>query len=159
MTDDSYVVTRTADIKAEPKVIYEQLANFRNWQSWSPWEGLDPELHRTYSGAASGVGATYTWSGNRKAGQGQMQIADAAEPGRVQIDLRFEKPFKAQNEIVIAVEPVGDHSHVTWTMTGQKTFATKVMGLFKSMDAMIGPDFERGLAQLKVVTEQGADTA
>jgi hypothetical protein len=27
------------------------------------------------------------------------------------------------------------------------------MGLFKSMDALIGPDFEKGLAQLKAHTE------
>ncbi len=38
-------------------------------------------------------------------------------------------------------------------MTGKKTFMTRVMGLFKSMDSMIGPDFERGLQKLKAVTE------
>ncbi len=30
----------------------------------------------------------------------------------------------------------------------------RVMGLFRSMDKMIGPDFEKGLARLKTVTEQ-----
>ena len=33
-------------------------------------------------------------------------------------------------------------------MVGPKTFATKVMGIFTSMDKLIGKDFEKGLAQL-----------
>jgi hypothetical protein len=41
-------------------------------------------------------------------------------------------------------------------MTGKKTRMTKVMGIFTSMDKMIGPDFERGLAQLKATTERPA---
>ena len=39
-------------------------------------------------------------------------------------------------------------------MTGQKTLMTKVMGIFTSMDKMIGPDFEKGLARLKEVVEK-----
>ncbi len=29
----------------------------------------------------------------------------------------------------------------------------RVMGIFKSMDALIGPDFEKGLGQLKALVE------
>lgn len=36
---------------------------------------------------------------------------------------------------------------------GPKTLATKVMGIFTSMDKLIGPDFERGLARLKGAAE------
>ena len=31
---------------------------------------------------------------------------------------------------------------------------TKVMGVVKSMDAFLGPDFEKGLARLKAATEK-----
>ncbi len=34
-------------------------------------------------------------------------------------------------------------------MVGPKTFMTKVMGIFTSMDKMIGPDFEKGLSRLE----------
>ena len=44
------------------------------WTRWSPWEDVDPDLHRAYSGAEEGVGAVYAWSGNRKAGAGRMEI-------------------------------------------------------------------------------------
>ena len=34
------------------------LADFRSWRSWSPWEGLDPDLSREYTGPDHGVGRT-----------------------------------------------------------------------------------------------------
>ena len=37
---------------------------------------------------------------------------------------------------------------VTWSMTGPKTRMTRVMGVFKNTDKMVGPDFEKGLARL-----------
>lgn len=137
-------------------MIFSLVADFRRWIEWSPWEGLDPDLLRTYSGAASGPGASYGWSGNRKAGQGQMTILEVVEPSSITVDLRFDKPFKARNDMSFDIQNVGSGSEVRWAMTGQKTFVTKVMGIFKSMDAMVGPDFEKGLSQLKDVAERSA---
>ncbi len=154
MADDTYTVERSVTIEAPPERIYEQIADFRNWTSWSPWEEVDPDLQRTYSGADSGTGAVYRWSGNRKAGRGRMEITDATEPSRVRIDLVFEKPWKARSETLFTIQPDGSGSRVTWTMTGQKTRMTKVMGIFTSMDKLVGPDFEKGLARLKATTEK-----
>jgi hypothetical protein len=154
MADDTYTVERSLTIDASPARIYDQIANFHHWTGWSPWEGVDPDLRRTYSGAESGTGAVYGWSGNRKAGQGRMEITGATEPSRVQIDLTFEKPWKSRNDTVFTIEPEGAGSRVTWLMTGRKTFMTRVMGIFKSMDKLLGPDFERGLADLKATSEK-----
>ena len=156
MADDTYTVERSVTIDAPPARIYDQIANFHNWTTWSPWETVDPELKRTYSGAESGIGAVYGWSGNRKAGQGRMEITDATEPSRVQIDLVFEKPWKAHNDTWFTIQPEGPVSRVTWSMTGKKTLITKVMGIFKSMDKLLGPDFERGLTRLQATTEESA---
>jgi hypothetical protein len=82
-----------------------------------------------------------------------MEIADAAEPSRVRIDLSFEKPWKSRNDTVFTIEPTQAGSRVTWTMTGDKTLMTRVLGIFTSMDKMVGPDFEKGLSRLKAVTE------
>ena len=153
MADDSYTVERSTTISAPPARVYEQIADFHNWPAWSPWEDIDPAMKRDYSGAASGTGAVYAWSGNRKAGQGRMTITEATAPSRVRIDLLFEKPFKAHNDTLLAIQPDGDGSRVTWTMTGKKSLVTRVMGIFKSMDSMVGPDFEKGLARLKATTE------
>lgn len=110
-------------------------------------------MEKTYSGPDSGVGAKYAWSGNRKVGQGSMEITDASEPSSVGIALEFLKPFKASNTTRFSLEPAGEGTAVTWTMTGRNTLMIRIMGIFRSMDKMVGPDFERGLERLKSVAE------
>jgi len=154
MAQDTYTVERTTTIAAPAGRIYDQIVDFHKWPNWSPWEDLDPALQRDYSGPEAGTGAVYHWSGNRKAGEGRMEIVRAVDPDRVDIDLQFVKPFKARNDTSFVLTLEDDNrTRVLWTMTGKKTFMTKVMGLFTSMDKMVGPDFEKGLDRLKKVTE------
>jgi uncharacterized protein YndB with AHSA1/START domain len=153
MPDATYTVERSTVIAAPPERVYEHIVDFHQWTGWSPWEDMDPNLHRSYSGADAGTGASYAWSGNRKAGQGRMTITEAEAPSRVRIDLIIDKPFKTRHDTTFLIRPDGPGSSVTWSMTGKQTAMTKVMGIFKSMDAMIGPDFEKGLARLKSTSE------
>ena len=150
---DTYTVERSTTIDAPPARVYPRLVDLREWQEWSPWEEMDPNADKTYSGAESGPGAKYEWSGNRKVGRGSMEITDATEPIAVEIALEFIKPFKASNTTVLELRAEGDGTEVTWRMSGQRTLMTRVIGVFKSMDSMVGPDFERGLAKLKRVVE------
>ncbi|HET9601353.1 MAG TPA: SRPBCC family protein [Acidimicrobiales bacterium] len=146
---NTYTVERQALIPAPPARVYAALADFHDWPNWSPWEGLDPDMTRTFSGADAGVGAVYEWKGNRKAGEGRMEITAAEEPSGVTLALDFLKPFKSSSTTRFRLEPEGDGTRVTWTMQGPKTFVTKVMGIFTSMDKLIGKDFEKGLSQLE----------
>ena len=50
-------------------------------------------------------------------------------------------------------QPEGKQTVVTWSMTGTKNFMFKAVHLVMNMDKMVGGDFERGLAQLKNVSE------
>jgi uncharacterized protein YndB with AHSA1/START domain len=144
-----FEVTRETTIPATRAAVYALLVDFHRWREWSPWEDLDPSLTRTYSGPDAGVGAVYEWIGNRKAGAGRMEITDAVEPSKVQIALQFLKPFKSSSTTTFElVERDGD-THLTWRMVGPKTFMTRFMGVFMSMDKMVGKDFEKGLAKLK----------
>ncbi len=43
---------------------------------------------------------------------------------------------------------------VTWVLYGPGPYISKVMGVFVSMDSMIGKNFERGLTALKAVAEK-----
>lgn len=150
---DTYTVQRSVTVNAPPERVYPHIIDFHQWADWSPWDEMDPDMEKTFSGPDAGKGARYAWSGNRKVGQGNMEITDAAEASSVQIALEFLKPFKASNTTVFSLEPADDRTNVTWAMTGQKTFMTRVMGIFRSMDSMVGPDFEKGLARLKAVSE------
>lgn len=136
---NTYTVERTQHIDAPPEAVHERIVDLHRWETWSPWEELDPDLERAYGGPAAGVGAWYEWDGNRKAGRGRMEIIDA-DASTIRIDLQFLKPFKSHSNTVFELQPDGDGTHVTWSMVGQQTTMTKVMGLFTSMDKMLGPD-------------------
>ncbi|MFP5283915.1 MAG: SRPBCC family protein [Actinomycetes bacterium] len=153
---DTYTVERSALVNAPPARVYGLVADFHEWVRWSPWEDLDPQQERSYSGAESGVGAAYAWRGNRKAGQGRMAITGAKAPERVEIALEFEKPFRSSNTTAFLLQPEGEATRVTWSMTGPKTPLLKLMGLVRSMDTMVGRDFEKGLARLKTTAEAPA---
>jgi uncharacterized protein YndB with AHSA1/START domain len=150
---DTYTVERSTTVAADPQRVYEQLIDFHKWVNWSPWEDLDPTQQRTYSGADSGPGAAYAWSGNRKVGRGRMEILDATPASDVRVAVNFEKPFKSENTAVFTLRPEASGTHVTWTMTGPQSTVTKLMGMFTSMDKLVGKDFEKGLARLKTVVE------
>jgi uncharacterized protein YndB with AHSA1/START domain len=151
---DTFRVQRATSIKAPPEKIFALIDDFHNWGSWSPYEKLDPAMKRTQSGAASGKGAVYEWQGDSKVGQGRMEITDSSAPSKIVIKLDFIKPFEAHNIAEFTLEPKGDSTNVTWAMQGPAPFVTKVIGLFCSMDNMIGKDFETGLANLKALAEK-----
>ena len=155
-TDDrkSFTVERSITIAAPAQRVYPEIVDFHRWTEWSPWERLDPNLQRAYSGPDVGVGATYEWSGTRKVGAGRMEIVDAAEPSTIGIKLDFLKPFKSHSQTRFTLAPGAGTTTVTWAMKGPKTFATKLMGIFTSMDKVVGGDFEKGLEQLKAVAER-----
>jgi len=81
-----------------------------------------------------------------------MEIAEAS-PLSVTIKLDFLKPFEAHNTADFTLQPQGDATRVTWAMHGPQACIAKVLGLFVSMDAMVGKDFEAGLANLKSAAE------
>jgi len=150
-----YSVERSITVNAPSHLVHGLVDDFHNWTQWSPWEDLDPELQRTYSGPDQGVGAHYAWSGNRKAGSGSMEITGSVPEG-IDITVAFLKPFKATNKTTIHLEPSGSGTAVRWVMTGEQKGLMALFGKFVSMDRMIGPDFEKGLARLKAVAEGNA---
>ena len=154
MASAEFLVERSTVIDASPDVVQPLLDDFRKWQSWSPWEDVDPDLKRTYSGPDSGVGASYAWEGNRKAGSGQMVITESVPGSKVVLDLTFLKPFKAENVTTFILEPNGAGTTVRWQMTGKNNLFFRIVGVVFPMDKMVGKDFEKGLAQLKAAAEQ-----
>ena len=152
MADKTFHVSRETTVAAPPERLHDLINDFHEWQKWSPWEGLDPAMDRAYAGPASGVGATYAWKGNRQAGEGRMEIIES-EPQRIGVDLLFAAPMKAHNRVDFTLTPTADGTKVTWAMSGPQNIVMRVMSKFWSMEKMIGPDFEKGLGQLKRAAE------
>jgi uncharacterized protein YndB with AHSA1/START domain len=153
MASSTYSVSRSTTIAAPPQKIYDLVADFQQWRLWSPWEELDPELQRTYSGAEEGVGAKYAWTGNKKAGQGRMEITEATAPAKIVVGLEFVKPFKSSNVTTFTFVPKGEGTEVGWRMDGPRPLFMRLFGFAFNMDKLVGGDFEKGLAKLKKALE------
>lgn len=151
---DTTTVERSVVVDAPPTVVFDYVNDFRQWAAWSPWDALDPSQSKTFEGAETGKGAITTWSGNDKVGKGKMTILESKPGAFVRIELEFIEPWASKNETTFTLTPEGDGTKVVWGSTFDNNFMSKAFGLFVDMDAMIGKDFERGLATLKAAAEK-----
>lgn len=155
----TYRVERSTTIAAPAEVVFGYVSDFRRWAGWSPWEKLDPAMKKNYEGSAAGVGASYHWVGNDQVGEGRMTITESRPSEHLAIKLEFIKPWASTNTTEFAIKPAGDHVTLSWAMSGNHDFMGKAFSLFMDMDAMIGTDFEQGLAAIKSHAEADAAKA
>lgn len=151
---NTFSLVRSAHLSASPERVFLKLNDFKNWAAWSPWEEMDPNMQRNFSGSASGKGAKYAWVGNKKVGEGNMEITRSVAPSNIELDLNFLKPFKASNVTEFTLTPKAGGTHLNWEMRGPLNLFMKLMHMFMDMDSMVGKDFEKGLAKLKALVEK-----
>ena len=153
---DDFRIERRLQIQAAPEKIFPLINDFHEWEAWSPWEKADPAVKRSYSGVNAGKGTVYAWQGNKQLGEGRMEILEAQPHALVRIQINFIKPFAAQNTVEFLIAPNADGTQVSHAMFGHSNFMSKLMGLFFSMDKMVGTKFEEGLQSLKDIAEKPA---
>jgi uncharacterized protein YndB with AHSA1/START domain len=151
---DDYRVTRSTVIAAPAAAVFAQVNDLRKWANWSPWARLDPNAKVTFSGPEAGQGASFRWDGNDKVGAGTMTITESKPDTRVATRTDFVKPFTGTSHSDFVFSQMGDQTNVIWTMSGTHSFIGKAICLVMNMEAMLGADFERGLAQLKQAVER-----
>jgi Polyketide cyclase / dehydrase and lipid transport len=110
-------------------------------------------MKQTYDGPTSGTGASSSWVGNNKVGEGRMTITESRPNDLVRFKLEFVKPFTATSTAEFTFKPEGSQTVVTWSMSGQNNFIGKAVSLFMDCDKMVGGNFEQGLAGMKSVVE------
>lgn len=147
----TYRIERSAVIKAHPDVVHAQIADLKAWKSWGAWQERDPGMTISYSQPASGVGAWSSWI-SEKEGSGKMTITQQT-PTRVAYTLEFPD-FGTKSNGALALAPEAQGTRVVWTDEGDLGMnpLNRWFGLF--LEKIIGPDFERGLENLKKRVEK-----
>jgi hypothetical protein len=147
-----YHVQRAVVVQAKPETIFPWINNLKKWPEWSAWtKEKDATLNYTYEGPEEGAGAISRWEG-KKMGEGMMRIIESGTNTGAKYDLSFEHG-RYRSIAVITFEPQGESTRVIWNNDGDLggNPISRYFGLF--MERMIGPDFEEGLAKLKVKAE------
>ena len=151
---DTFIVQRSRQIQAPPEKLHALINDMRAFNRWNPYEKKDPAMQSSYSGPAAGPGARYDFRGNGEVGVGSLTIT-ASTPQQIAMRLDMSAPMEAHNDISFTLVPKAGGTEVTWAMRGDCPYIAKLMGLFFDMDAMIGRDFEAGLASLQQLAERG----
>ena len=155
---DDFRVQRSARIKASPEKIFPHINDLRAFNAWNPFNKKDPNIKGSYSGAASGPGAAYAFEGNSDVGRGRIEIIDAQPASEVRMSLHMLAPMEGRNVVEFLLKPEGSGeaqtTRVSWAIQGPMPYISKVLSLFCDMDAMIGKEFENGLAELKTIAER-----
>ena len=148
-------VERRAFIEADQAKVFALVSDYRQFNKWSPWAERDPETKYEFSGPGTGVGSKMTWrSEDPNVGNGAQETVEY-EPGTmVKSELTFEG-FDTPSYATFTLKPADGGTHVTWSFdANMDTLFGRYMGLM--MDKWVGADYERGLARLQELAEEGS---
>lgn len=146
-------IERSIVIERPQATVFAVLNGFRHVGHWSPWARLDPAMRAHISGPTTGVGARYEWtSAQGSVGAGSQEIVEALPPERVDLRATFSG-MDASNHARYTLQPEGQGTRVNWSF--ETEFGSSLSGRWFGLmlDRMLGPDYERGLAQLKAHVE------
>ena len=148
-----YAVEREVTINKPKEEVFNYVKHLKNQDNYSKWVRMDPNMKKDFRGTDGTVGFVYAWDGNKDAGKGEQEIKNITEGERVDVEVRFEKPFEGMATAPIITEAMAENqTKVKWGMKGKSTYPMNFMNLF--MDGMLGKDLEISLTTLKGILEK-----
>ena len=148
-----FQLARTAVINAPPGKVFQTIADYGTWTTWSPWLLADPEATVTVSQNSSSVGSTYHWTGT-VTGEGELAHRTLQPNQLIEDNLTFIKPFKSLAKTSFQLRPEGQGTHVEWSMDSSLPWF--LFWMIPMMKTFIGMDYQRGLNMLKDLIETGS---
>ena len=151
-----YAVEREVTITKPKQVVFDYLKQIKNQDSYSVWAMKDPNMKKEYKGTDGTVGFVSSWdSENEHVGKGEQEIKNIKDGERIDMELRFMKPFKATDNAFLTTESAGENqTKVKWGFNGKMPYPMNLMLLCMDMDKMLGKDLQSGLDNLKTILEK-----
>lgn len=153
MQPDSVHLERATIVAAPASDVFPFANDYANWSQWDPWRSKDPDQKTEVSDPSAGVGAWSSWDGNDEVGAGKQTITASTENEKVVQDLEFFRPMEMKAVASITLSPAEGGTKVVWSYDAQQDLIGKAFTMFMDMDAMMGPEFDKGLASLKGAAE------
>lgn len=149
-----YVIQREITINKPKQEVFSYIKHLKNQDNFSKWVMQDPGMKKDYKGTDGSVGFVYAWdSQNKNAGKGEQEIINITEGEKLEVEVRFEKPFAGIARTPFMTETVApNQTKVKWGMIGKNAYPMNFMNLF--MENLLGRDLEASLSNLKIVLEK-----
>ena len=147
-------IEREITINKPTPVVFSYLSHLKNQDNFSKWVMTDPGMKRDFKGTDGTVGFVYAWDSKmQQAGKGEQEIMNIKNNELVDVEVRFEKPFKNVAKTPFITEALSaTQTKVRWGMQGKNKYPINVMNLF--MGNMLGKDIETSLVNLKSILEK-----
>src|ERR1700691_3704310 len=84
----TFHLRRSITIKAPPDRVFVLINDLHKWNDWSE-DSNDPNIQRTFGGAAAGEGAVSEWRGTGKTGTGRLLITESIPNQKISITVDF----------------------------------------------------------------------
>lgn len=155
---DEAHLTRSVTMDASPQEVFNELITFKNFNSWSPWAEKDTTATYLFEGPAIGIGAKMSWiSEDPQVGSGAMEIIDIKENELVKVAMKFGG-FDSSPTASYIIEQQEEGTKLSWTYDEYDVSGiNRILGAM--MDQFLGPDYEKGLSNLKSRIESAPDYA
>ena len=147
-----YHLEREITINAPREKVWPQVSSLPNTHKWNPWVEQDPNIKVSFEGQEGTVGSGYKWE-SEKVGTGHQTITKLEQPGRVESHIHFIKPFEGEADVFIDLKEAGNATKVTWGFSTEYSYPMNAMLLVMNMDKMMGEAYDKGLANLKRISE------
>ena len=134
--------------------VFNYVKHLKNQEKYSVWVMADPNIKIEYKGTDGTVGFISSWtSENKNVGVGAQEIKAIKEGERYDVELRFEKPFKATNQAYTATTPVDQQrTRVTTVFTGSNPIPMNLMSFM--IRKMLLKDMNQNMKNLKAILEK-----
>lgn len=154
--DGNYDVEREVTIQKSKQEVFDYVKFLKNQDNFSVWAQKDPSMKKDFVGEDGSVGCISSWeSTDPDVGKGEQKIIRIDEGNRIDYELHFIEPFEATDYTYMGFSSVNDSvTSVKWGFYGKMNYPMNLMMLFMDMEAMLAPDLQKGLDNLKTLLEQ-----
>ena len=144
---------RSTVVNAEPAKIHTHVGNLEGWPKWMPWMEKDPAMQLTFEGTAGAAGQRMIWK-SEKMGNGQLTVVRGDAATGLDYEMKMDEMSEmAHGSIRYAQE--GSGTRVTWKDEGTLGGNPLMRLMGPLMEGMMNTYFDRGLAKMKALAEQG----
>lgn len=139
-------------IDAPPKVVYNMVNDFKQWDTWSPWAAIDSNVVNTFTDKTAGVGARWEWKGNAEVGEGSRTITESVPFEKIKTALTLSSMKGKESGVEWSFLPDGDKTKVSLNFDGAESpfFLRPFNFLMKSG---ITKTYNQGLSNIKKLAE------
>ena len=146
---------RSLTIDAPKNMLFNMVDDYKTWENWSPWYDKDPDMKVEYGATSRGVGASYSWSGNKLVGSGKMTTIETV-PGTLHKSKMEFEGFDDASTAEFNFNDKDGKTEVVWKHYGETDLPFLLRGYMfvtrakKSMEK----DFDNGLQKMAALAKE-----